>query len=495
MTLFVWGAAAAGSGPREPAVAGKFYPAEADRLSAAVHAYLDAAEPPKGVAPIALVLPHAGYVYSGQIAADGWRQAMAGTYDVIVILGTNHTTPGFGGVAVHPGPSFRTPLGLAPVDTQLSAALTDADPEFVFDTAVHQREHSVEVHVPFAQIALPDVPIVAAVVGRPDPELCTRFGRALAKAGAGRRMLIVASSDLSHYPGYDDARKSDAAVLTAIAALDPAAVRRAIAGEWAKRRPGLDTCACGEAPVLAAMAAAEALGATRGTVLSYANSGDAVVGDRTHVVGYGAVSFTRGPAGSDVAALAPTKASSSREELTRADKQALLGIARKSIAQYLESGTTPLPRERSEALDRPSGAFVTLRKGGALRGCIGHMQEDLPLQLATARMALAAAFEDSRFPPLQAVELPEVVIEVSVLTPARGIASPDAIRIGEHGVVLVKDGKRAVFLPEIAVEQGWDRTALLEHLCVKAGLPKDAWRHGAELAVFRSIHFKESDPL
>jgi len=495
MAPLVWGAVAAGAAPREPAVAGRFYPAEPERLKAAVRAYLDEAVAPRAEPPVALILPHAGYIFSGQIAADGWRQAQAGSYDVIVILGTNHTTAGFGGVAIHPGPAFRTPLGLAQVDARLAAELIAADPAFVANTAVHEREHSVEVHVPFAQVAFPAVPILPAVVGRPDPELCARFGRALAKAVAGRRALIVASSDLSHYPGYDDARVSDGAVLAAIAGLDTQAVRRAIAGELRKGRPGLDTCACGEAPVLAAIEAAKALGATRGVVLSYANSGDAVVGDRSRVVGYGAVALTRGPAGVDVAALGPRNAATSGTELSASDKKTLLALARQSIAQYLASGTAPLPRETSAALDRRQGVFVTLRKHGELRGCIGHMAEDLPLQLATGRMALAAAFEDARFPPLEAAELGDVDVEVSVLTPAERVAGPEAIRIGEHGVVLNKDGRRAVFLPEVAVEQGWDRTTLLEHLCAKAGLPKDAWKQGAEFAVFRSIHFRESDRL
>jgi hypothetical protein len=479
--------------PREPAVAGQFYPAEPARLEAAVRGFLLDALPPRGEPPIALVLPHAGYIYSGQIAADGWRQALAGKYDLVVLLGTNHTVPEFRGVSIYAGPGFRTPLGVAEIDTRLASDLIAADPTFVFDPAVHRREHSIEVQVPFAQVAFPGVKILAAIVGRPNPELCEKFGKALAHAVGERKVLIVASSDLSHYPAYDDARASDAAVVAAIASLDAANLRRTIATEMSKGRPNLETCACGEAPVLAAIAAAKALGATRGVVLSRANSGDTAVGNRDRVVGYGAVALGRGPAGADVSALTPAAAPPADAPLGPAEKRALLGFARRSIERFLAGGAAPLARGLPPLLDRKQGVFVTLTKRGELRGCIGHMGADLPLGQATGMMALNAAFADQRFPPLGASELSEIDIEVSVLTPLLRVTGPEAIKIGRDGVVIRKSGRSAVFLPEVPVEQGWDRTALLTHLCTKAGLPADAWTSGAEFQTFHSIHFRESD--
>jgi hypothetical protein len=210
---------------------------------------------------------------------------------------------GFGGISVFIGSGFRTPLGVAQVDEDAASALLAADPDCTSDPRPHEREHSIEVEVPFVQVALPGVPILPVVVGCDEPGPCARFGEALAATLAGRRPLIVASSDLSHYPPYDDAVASDRAVLAAIARLDPAGVRATIAAEMGAGHRGLETCACGEAPVLAAMTVAKSLGATHGTVIARANSGDTLFGDRARVVGYGAVSFSLGEARADLAAL------------------------------------------------------------------------------------------------------------------------------------------------------------------------------------------------
>lgn len=288
---------------RSPVAAGTFYPADAKRLETGVRTLLDQALPPRGARPIALVVPHAGYVYSGLIAADGWRQSEGHRYDLVVLLGPNHTVAYFSGIAVFLGSGFRTPLGVVPVDEPAAAALLAADHESTSDPLPHEREHSLEVQLPFVQTVLPGVPILPVVVGSEDPHRCERFGVALANVLAGRRALIVSSSDLSHYPRYEDARAADRAVLAAIARLDPEGLRRTVAAEEHAGRPGLTTCACGVSPLLATLAAARTLGATRGTVLSHANSGDAVAGDRERVVGYGAVTITVGEPGADLAAL------------------------------------------------------------------------------------------------------------------------------------------------------------------------------------------------
>jgi AmmeMemoRadiSam system protein B len=221
------------AGVRAPAFAGSFYPDDPARLRAAIEGFLADARPPRGEAPVALVAPHAGYLYSGQIAADAYRQALGSAYDVVVILGTNHAAPPFDGVSVDASAGLRTPLGVAAVDVELARALAAADGALGFRPEAHAREHSIEVQVPFVQVALPRARIVAAVVGRPGLALAERFGRALARALAGRRALIVASSDLSHYPPRDAARAADLEVLAALATLDApaaAAASRASSG-------------------------------------------------------------------------------------------------------------------------------------------------------------------------------------------------------------------------------------------------------------------------
>jgi AmmeMemoRadiSam system protein B/AmmeMemoRadiSam system protein A len=484
---------AAGEAVRPPAVAGSFYPGDAKALEASVRGFLDDALPARGEKPIALVSPHAGYVYSGQIAADAFRQAAGHDYDVVVILGTNHTVAPFDGMSVYQGAGYRTPLGVATSDRDLAARLAAADKAFAYRPDAHVREHSEEVQVPFVQVVFPGARIVTAVVGTTDPGLTARFGRELAKALEGRNALIVASSDLSHYPAHDDADEADRATLRAIASLDPSTLGSSIAAQARKRTRGLVTCACGEAPVLVAMSAARELGARRGIVVSYANSGDTVVGESGRVVGYGAVAFTAGEGGTDTSALDPVPPAPGSATLTGDDRAYLLGLARRTLEQQMATGMAPLPRATRPTLARRQGAFVTLESGGTLRGCIGHMAEDTPLALTVARMAVAAASEDPRFPPVRASELASIELEISVLTPMQQVAGPEAIVIGRDGVLIRKDGRSAVFLPQVAPEQGWNRDEMLEHLCRKAGLPHGAWRKGATFYTFQADVFGEKD--
>jgi AmmeMemoRadiSam system protein A/AmmeMemoRadiSam system protein B len=396
-------------------------------------------------------------------------------------------------VSIYPDSGYRTPLGLAEIDIEVAAKLTVADEAFGFRPAVHDREHSVEVQVPFVQVLFPDAKIVPMVIGRPDLELCERLGRALAKVLDGRRALIVASSDLSHYPNYDDAVKTDHAVLEAVAALDPGHLRETIRGQMRRGVKGLSTCACGEAPILAAQYAARALGATRGVVVSYANSGDTVAGDRSRVVGYGAVVFTTGEGGPDTGALKRSAVEPRTSPLDDASHEVLLAFARATLDRFITTGTAPLARDLPPEVCRGQGAFVTLKKEGQLRGCIGHRADDTPLCQIVGAMALQAAFNDRRFPPLEPGELAEVEIEISALTPLARVAGPDDVVVGRDGVMLVKDDRGAIFLPQVAVERGWERDEMLDRLCRKAGLPEGSWREGADLYTFQAEVFNESD--
>jgi AmmeMemoRadiSam system protein B/AmmeMemoRadiSam system protein A len=476
---------------RPAAVAGRFYPGQAAPLEGAVRAYLEEAVAPRVGRPVGLIVPHAGYIYSGQIAADAYRQAMGRSYDVVVILGANHTTPGFRGVSVHQGKGYRTPLGLAEIDRELAARLVEADEAFTFEPAVHRAEHSIEVQVPFLQVALPGVKILTAVVGQPDPKLCRRFGRALAGVLDGRRPLIVASSDLSHYPAYEDAVAADLATLEAIATLDPERLRATTRRLLREGRPGLQTCACGEAPLLAALEAAPLLGATSGCLLSYANSGDSAVADRGRVVGYGAVALAAGDCEGEPVLPGRRGSVPDPTPLGAGDRQALLEFARKSIRRFLETGTAPLARDLPPALWRRQGAFVTLKKEGRLRGCIGRKEPDLPLGQLVGAVALQAAFADERFSPLRPEEYDEIEIEISLLGPLVKVRDPGEIQPGRDGVWMYKGNRSAVFLPQVATERGWNRRQLLDNLCLKAGLPEGSWRQGAELYIFRAEVFSE----
>ena len=477
---------------RSPAVAGQFYPESATVLKLAIEKFIEDALPPRVKKPVAIVVPHAGYIYSGQICADGWNQVRGGTYDVVVILGTNHTAPGLRKIALYPGGGFRTPLGTAMVDGDFTAALLAASPDCALDKGPHVREHSIEVQVPFAQILFPQAKIVAAIVGEADAALCNRFGTALASVLKGRRAVIVASSDLSHYPSAKDAEAADMKTLEAVTTLDPAALHTAVRTQMARRIPNLSTCACGEAPIMAAMAAAKAMGATGGKIVSYANSGNLPIGERERVVGYGAVVLAA-DLKKEAPAVRPAAATAAEGSIGPADRKYLLGLARETISRFLTMKMVPLPRLSSPVLREPRGVFVTLKKRGDLRGCIGRMVPDRPLAELVGAMALQSAFEDPRFSPVTPRELADLEIEISVLTPMKPVSGPNDIIVGRDGVLLQKGGKSAVFLPQVAPEQGWGRDEMLNHLSQKAGLPSGAWRDGASFSTFQAIVFGEAE--
>jgi len=479
---------------REPVMAGKFYPESASKLKLAIEKFLQDAIPAKTKDAVAIIVPHAGYIYSGQICADAFMQVKGKQYDVIVILGTNHTTSGFEKISIHPGTGFRTPLGVAPIEREIVSQLVAADPgDCVLDKSLHAREHSVEVIVPFVQVVFPEAKIVPVVVGSPDVALCTRFGQALAKVLTNKRALIVASSDLSHYPAAADAVAVDRETLKAITTLEPALFHSVIQSQMDRRIYRLHTCACGEAPIMAAMAAAKSLGATRGVVVSYANSGDVSIGDRSEVVGYGAVVLAKdGREDNSRKIDAPSPAPPS-SLLSVSDEKALLVFARETISRIFSTDTVPLARGFSVNLQQPRGVFVTLKKKNDLRGCIGRIVGDEPLGKLTGAMALQAAFNDGRFNPLTADELSEIEIEISALTPLKEVSSASDIIVGRDGVVLIKEGHSAVFLPQVATEQKWNREELLDNLCRKAGLSAECWRKGAQLSIFQAVVFSEAD--
>jgi hypothetical protein len=489
-----------GGTDRPPAVAGGFYPADRAELAAQVQRFLAQAHAPIGGRPLAIVAPHAGYAYCGRILGEAWRQAAGQDYDLLVILGTNHRVAGLDAPIVWPDGAWRTPLGTVTVDAAAARALLAADPACRSATAPHATEHSLEVQLPFAQTVYPRLPILPVMVATQDPGKCERLGRALAVALRGRRPLIVASSDLSHYPAAVDAERVDRATLAAIAALDPAALTRTIDAAMRGGVRDLATCACGEAPIRVAMAAAAALGATRGVVVAYANSAQAPGGDPARVVGYGAVACCAGPPPAPVTAPAPVPGSTpgaapgAARSLSASDRSLLLRLARETIRRHFDGGgDLPATECAPATLAESRGAFVTLKRDGALRGCIGHLGQDLPLCRVVREMATAAAFQDRRFPPLARGELDGVTIEISALTRPRAIADLAEIVLGRDGVILRKGMRSAVFLPQVAVEQGWNRDTMLTQLSLKAGLPADAWRTGAEFQTFQAEVFGEPD--
>jgi AmmeMemoRadiSam system protein B/AmmeMemoRadiSam system protein A len=435
---------------------------------------LGVVEPGDG-APIGLIVPHAGYVYSGQVAAAGFRQLREAQYDVAVIIAADHQAPVSRPIAVWAEGGFQTPLGVVPVDGELARALIAADRRITADLAAHENEHVIEIELPFLQRVCPGCRVVPVLMGADDDATIQALAEALLKTLPGKRAIIVASSDLSHYPSYRDAQAVDGATLSAIETGDPAAVRAAIAASMARKVPNLATCACGEGPILVVMQVAKGLGADTISILRYVNSGDASVGDKNQVVGYAAVMFWR--------YLPP--------DLSSQQRQALLSLARAAIAEHLKTGRLPDQPPADPALSRRSGAFVTLKQRGVLRGCIGHPRGDMPLYRVVQEMAVSAATADPRFPRLKAEELSAVTIEISILSSLRRVTDPEQIQVGVHGLLINKGGRQGLLLPQVPVEQGWDRKQFLEGLCQKAGLLAGCWQAGASLYAFTAVVFDE----
>jgi len=445
-----------------------------------------AAAPARDEAPLALVSPHAGYVYSGPIAANAYRAVQGRTYDTVVVIGPSHRDA-FTGLSVYDTTRFDTPLGKIPCDRELIGRLLGAHPNIVYRPSAHRDEHSLEVQVPFLQRALTDFKLVMIVAGGRDPEAELTLVDVLAEYAKHQRVLVVASSDLSHYHGYAEANKLDAIAVKSIAALDTASLIRDIGAERCE--------ACGILPVLITMEYVKRMGAREGVLLKHANSGD-TAGPKDQVVGYAALAFWRdrdaaGQKASGKKNAAGEDKTVSIGRLDGAARAELLGIARRAIAETVRGSQRTEAKTANPALQTPQGAFVTITIGGELRGCIGTFREDTPLYRTVAQMAVAAASEDPRFPALTAAELPKIHLEISALTPMKPVADVSEIEVGRHGLYITKGFNSGVLLPQVATEYGWDRTTFLEQTCRKAGLQKNAWQEGAKILSFEAEVFGE----
>lgn len=477
---------------REPAVAGKFYSSDPVRLRLGIEKYWKDARPKSVRNPLALLAPHAGYIFSGQICADAYRQTEGENYDLVVVLGTNHSLSELHKIGIYTQDEFCTPLGCMSIDSVARRELLAEYKEGFSPIPIHDREHSVEVQVPFIQVLLPKVRLLPLIIGSGDETLCKRLASAFVKILKGRKPLFIASSDLSHYPAAGEAKKIDGMTLQTIAGLDCNVLRQSLHTDLVGVK-NLGTKACGEAPLLVAMQTAKLFGATNGVIVSYAHSGDTILGDPEQVVGYGAVAFSPSLKVS-ASGSCKEKQLGEREKsavLSPSDKQSLLHLARETLDRYFKTETLPFPRDFSQAASTFRGAFVTLIQRGKLRGCVGRVLSDLPLFQTVGKMAWAAAFEDTRFSPLNPGELSEVEMEISVLTPLQPIKKEEEIQIGRDGVHLRKGPITSVFLPQVAGEQGWNRRQLLENLCRKAGLENNCWRNNARLSIFQADVFHE----
>jgi len=437
---------------REPAVAGSFYPAERQQLQEMVDTFLaGATTPPVEGELVALVAPHAGYIYSGAAAAHTYQRLRGTTTRRVILIGPAHRVP-VNGAAIYSRGSWRTPLGSVPIDERLATGLIDSAAGIIDDPRPFAGEHSLEVQLPFLQRVLGDFTIIPILVGNPTPAAMTGLSARLARLLRSEPgTVLVCSTDLSHYHDAATAHAKDNLVIDA--------VKRMAMGDLETILQRGKGEACGGWPLLLTMAAGRGAGATNGVLYRYADSGE-TGGDNSRVVGYAAMGLYRTP-------------------LTAERGRELLRIARQAVTDHVNKRPLPELACSDPRLAADGAAFVTLKgKGGELRGCIGAIQPVEALCRSVRNNAVAAASRDYRFPPVRPDELAGLALEITVLSPLEPVSDPGEIRLGSHGVYLQAKGTSSVFLPQVAPEQGWDLNTTLQQLARKAGLPADGWRNG-----------------
>ncbi len=468
---------------RKSVIAGSWYPGDPIKLRKDIEVYLNNVPAVEKLGRVvALICPHAGYMYSGQVAAHAYKALIGTDLKRVIIVAPSHRHY-FKGSSVYNRGGYETPLGIVPVDEKLCKTIIDASPIIDFVPQAHAQEHSLEIQLPFLQCALGEFSLVPIVMGDQGLDNCRILADAIVATTKNQQVLLVASTDLSHFHPYEEATELDQRFIDRIKAFDVDGLSK----DLARRR----TEACGGGPVLTVMMAARKMGANSIRVLHYANSGD-VTGERSSVVGYMAAVITqeknnnpvdRSEHSSSQHLSGSTSGSSSDQHgmdrsLNQEEKEILLRIARETVCCIARREKPPefKQEELPPLLQEKRGAFVTLHKSGMLRGCIGYIQPIKPLAFTIQEMAEAAAFRDPRFPPVTAEELKDLDFEISVLTPLRVIKDVNEIQVGKHGIYITKGNRSGVLLPQVATEQGWDRQKFLEHTCLKAGLSTNEWK-------------------
>lgn len=455
---------------RKSSVSGSFYPRDSLELREQIQGFLaQASKRQQTGSPKILIVPHAGYQYSGSVAAAGFQQLFGLDFSRVILIGSSHQS-WFAGAVIDQSQVWQTPLGEVKTDGRLSDKLVAGNDNCSFSAAAHHQEHSLEVELPFLQAVLTDFQLVPILLGQIEEQQLDQLVETIS-ANLGPETLLVISSDLSHYPDYQTAQTVDQLTLASILSGRAEVFIATIVSQMAKGYSGLETCACADKAIVLALKIATRLGSGQWQLFQYANSGD-TTGDKDRVVGYASLGFFLQPNG-----LA----------------QELLNIARKTLTAYLQDKNIPDFQINDQQLLKPGGAFVTLKKANQLRGCLGEFAGKEPLWKVVRQMVAAAATQDPRFPPVRLNEVKEIKIEISVLSPLKKIDNPGEIKLGFHGVMIETGGRRGVFLPQVATETGWSRKEFLNQLCCqKAGLAANCWQDkDASLFIFTAKVYKE----
>jgi len=419
---------------RKPVVAGQFYPASPSQLKAMIEQLVDEKGAKEDV--IGLVSPHAGYIYSGPVA--GAVISRIKFKDTFIIMGPNHTGRGKP-LSIMTQGTWETPLGEVEIDSELGKQILAASSHLQEDSVAHQYEHSLEVQLPFLQYFKPDIKIVPIVLSYSSGATYKEIGKGIAKAvkGLNKEVVIIASTDMTHYEPHPSAQRKDTQAIEAILDLNE--------DELLKRVDELNISMCGYAPTVSLISAAKELGATGAELVKYQTSGD-TSGDYSSVVGYAGIIIT--------------------------GVSLLVSLARKTVETYVTEGKTPQPEELTPEMKLKAGVFVSIHKFGALRGCIGTFEpqnENVAEEIIAN--AISSATRDPRFPPVAPNELKDLDYSVDVLTTPEPIDSKDQLDPKRYGVIVECGMRRGLLLPDLEGVDSVDYQ--IDICCQKAGIASD----------------------
>jgi len=474
---------------QKPSLSGSFYPKDPAILKERVGGFIDNAKPKSIHGDIvAIISPHAGFTYSGETAGYGFKVIKDKGFKSAIIVASSHRHS-FEGLAVLDKDFYLTPLGKVAIDRGITQKLLSFSENINYYNQPFLNENSTETQIPFVQESLPGAKIVLVLTGNSSYDTCTLLRNALyAAIGERRDVVIIASSDMSHYNPDKAARIIDSAVLDEIEEFNPEELFLKFSNMPGKEKP------CGNTAIIGAMMTARKLGADKISILRYATSADAT-GDKSAVVGYASAVIYKSSVDNHQTT-EKDKVEKDMEELLNAkEKERLLQIARETLKAYLNNGEKLSVEEDDPILNKEMGAFVTLDKNGQLRGCIGNIIGKGPLYQTVSDMAIEAGIHDPRFSPVSPEELEDIDIEISVLSPLKKIDNPDQIVMGKHGVMVKKGFRSGVYLPQVAVETGWNREEFMNSLCMqKAGIPRDSWKNkGCDIYIFSAEVFGERE--
>ncbi|MBP7652615.1 AmmeMemoRadiSam system protein B [Candidatus Dependentiae bacterium] len=490
---------------RNPVFAGKFYPSNPIELSAKLSKLFNNAVKNSigdSMELLAIVSPHAGYIFSGTVAASAFIQINGNKqYDNIFIISSSHTSS-FNGASIYNAGNFITPLGKVKVNTELADQLISENDCFIKSVKPHLNDHTIEVQLPFLQyIMKKDYKIVPIMIGTESPETIAKISKSL-KPFLNFSNLFIISTDMSHYPDYDSAVKTDKETISAI--LSNSSEKLLDIAYKFNNTPNLSTRLCGLSSVLTLINNTQEKKNLNFSNHIYKNSGDAEkYGDKSKVVGYCAISISadktdksfniknedviKNKSKNDLI----EKQAKSENIFTENEKKKLLTLVKTTITEYLKTGKIPevSKSDITPNMELQCGIFVTLNKSGNLRGCIGRFVSSEPLYKTIQEMAIASATQDYRFSPVTLRELDSIDVEISILSPLKQIKNISEIQLGKHGIYIKKGGNSGTFLPQVASETGWSLEEFLGHCSRdKAGIGWDGWK-SADIYIYSAEIF------